>query len=256
MCSWNSFCHISSKSILLFWHNTFTCFVCNSALFDPSFTTVFILASYDIENLYWERWKLLMWFVFSVFYYFITVLYIFMSTFGKLCVSQWCTLSLQASAAWFYWTCECMSSHCCTLWVYQFPQCVTTPYFPQDGTSVTAQPEVIVVPLIQVKVEREQESTSSTPPPPLVPAGTASPELVTSNLAFPTLDDFIPPHLQKGSNPSSPNFSISNSLPSCSPPPSPVPPVTEGSHRVSELDNSGAILHTVSCWYLRYVLTT
>lgn len=116
-----------------------------------------------------------------------------------------------------------------------------------DGTSVTAQPEVIVVPLIQVKVEREQESTSSTPPPPLVPAGTASPELVTSNLAFPTLDDFIPPHLQKGSNPSSPNFSISNSLPSCSPPPSPVPPVTEDSHRVSELDNSGAILHTVSC---------
>ncbi|XP_069836550.1 sorbin and SH3 domain-containing protein 1 isoform X5 [Dendropsophus ebraccatus] len=115
-----------------------------------------------------------------------------------------------------------------------------------DGTSVTAQPEVIVVPLIQVKVEREQESTSSTPPPPLVPAGklSASPELVTSNLAFPTLDDFIPPHLQKGSNPSSPNFSISNSLPSCSPPPSLVPPVTEDSHRVSELDKIGAILHT------------
>ncbi|XP_066456729.1 sorbin and SH3 domain-containing protein 1-like [Eleutherodactylus coqui] len=116
----------------------------------------------------------------------------------------------------------------------------------QDGTSVTTQPEVIVVPLIQVKVEREQESTSSTPPPPLVPAGkfSASPELVTSNLAFPTLDDFIPPHLQKGSNHSSPSFSISNNLPSCSPPPSPVPPVTEDSHRVSELDNSGAVLHT------------
>ncbi|XP_056386313.1 sorbin and SH3 domain-containing protein 1-like isoform X2 [Hyla sarda] len=120
-------------------------------------------------------------------------------------------------------------------------------YKQQDGTSVTAQPEVIVVPLIQVKVEREQESTSSTPPPPLVPAGklSASPELVTSNLAFPTLDDFIPPHLQKGSNHSSPNFSVSNSLQSCSPPPpSLVPPVTEDSHRVSELDNSGAILHT------------
>ncbi|XP_077115183.1 sorbin and SH3 domain-containing protein 1-like [Ranitomeya variabilis] len=115
-----------------------------------------------------------------------------------------------------------------------------------DGTAVTAQPEVIVVPLIQVKVEREQESTSSTPPPPLVPAGkfSAFPEPATSNLAFPTLDDFIPPHLQKGSNPCSPNISISNNLPSCSPPPSPVPPVTEDSHRVSELDNSGAILHT------------
>ncbi|XP_069836573.1 sorbin and SH3 domain-containing protein 1 isoform X23 [Dendropsophus ebraccatus] len=123
---------------------------------------------------------------------------------------------------------------------------IPSEYKPQDGTSVTAQPEVIVVPLIQVKVEREQESTSSTPPPPLVPAGklSASPELVTSNLAFPTLDDFIPPHLQKGSNPSSPNFSISNSLPSCSPPPSLVPPVTEDSHRVSELDKIGAILHT------------
>ncbi|KAM3913684.1 sorbin and SH3 domain-containing protein 1 isoform 3-T3 [Leptodactylus fuscus] len=119
-------------------------------------------------------------------------------------------------------------------------------YRGMDGTSVTAQPEVIVVPLIQVKVEKEQESTSSTPPPPLVPAGklSASPELVTSNLAFPTLDDFIPPHLQKGSNPSSPSFSISNNLPSCSPPPSLVPPVVEDSHRVSELDNSGAVLHT------------
>ncbi|XP_044154907.1 sorbin and SH3 domain-containing protein 1 isoform X8 [Bufo gargarizans] len=116
-----------------------------------------------------------------------------------------------------------------------------------DATSVTAQPEVIVVPLIQVKVERGQESTSSTPPPPLVPAGkfSASPELVTPNLAFPTLDDFIPPHLQKGSNPSSPSFfSLSYNLQSCSPPPSLVPPVAEDSHRVSGLDNSGAVLHT------------
>ncbi|KAM4702500.1 sorbin and SH3 domain-containing protein 1 [Rhinophrynus dorsalis] len=117
-----------------------------------------------------------------------------------------------------------------------------------DGTSVTAQPEVIVVPLIQVKAEREQEGTSSTPPPPLVPAGklSASPEPNTSLLAFPTLDDFIPPHLQRGSNhiPSSPDFSIPNNLSPLSAQPSLPPPVREDLYRVSEPEISGVILHT------------
>ncbi|XP_031762617.1 sorbin and SH3 domain-containing protein 1 isoform X27 [Xenopus tropicalis] len=118
----------------------------------------------------------------------------------------------------------------------------------QDGTSVTAQPEVIIVPLIQVKAEREQEGTSSTPPPPLVPAGklSASPEPDTSQLAFPTLDDFIPPHLQRGSNhnPSSPTISIQNNQPPLSPPPLLHPPVTEDLRRVSEPEISGVISPT------------
>uniref|UniRef100_A0A6I8SYV0 Sorbin and SH3 domain-containing 1 n=1 Tax=Xenopus tropicalis TaxID=8364 RepID=A0A6I8SYV0_XENTR len=127
------------------------------------------------------------------------------------------------------------------------------PFRPQgyrrmDGTSVTAQPEVIIVPLIQVKAEREQEGTSSTPPPPLVPAGklSASPEPDTSQLAFPTLDDFIPPHLQRGSNhnPSSPTISIQNNQPPLSPPPLLHPPVTEDLRRVSEPEISGVISPT------------
>ncbi|XP_041424727.1 sorbin and SH3 domain-containing protein 1 isoform X10 [Xenopus laevis] len=118
----------------------------------------------------------------------------------------------------------------------------------QDGTSVTTQPEVIIVPLIQVKAERKQEGTSSTPPPPLVPAGklSASPEPDTSQLAFPTLDDFIPPHLQRGSNhnPSSPTISIQNSQPPLCPPPLLHPPVTEDLRRVSEPEIGGVIAPT------------
>ncbi|XP_041427001.1 sorbin and SH3 domain-containing protein 1 isoform X5 [Xenopus laevis] len=121
-------------------------------------------------------------------------------------------------------------------------------YRRMDGTSVTAQPDVIIVPLIQVKAERKQEGTSSTPPPPLVPAGklSASPEPDTSQLAFPTLDDFIPPHLQRGSNhnPSSPTISIQNCQPPLSPPPLLHPPVTEDLRRVSEPEIGGVISPT------------
>ncbi|CAH2321994.1 sorbin and SH3 domain-containing 1 isoform X8 [Pelobates cultripes] len=118
----------------------------------------------------------------------------------------------------------------------------------KDCTSNTAQPGVIIVPLIQVKAEREQDAIPSTPPPPLVPVGklSASPELVSTPLALPTLDDFIPPHLQKGSNhiPNSNDYSISNNLPPLSPPPSLVPPVTEDSYRVSGHEFSGVDSHT------------
>ncbi|CAH2321958.1 sorbin and SH3 domain-containing 1 isoform X1 [Pelobates cultripes] len=121
-------------------------------------------------------------------------------------------------------------------------------YRHMDCTSNTAQPGVIIVPLIQVKAEREQDAIPSTPPPPLVPVGklSASPELVSTPLALPTLDDFIPPHLQKGSNhiPNSNDYSISNNLPPLSPPPSLVPPVTEDSYRVSGHEFSGVDSHT------------
>ncbi|KAG8435175.1 hypothetical protein GDO86_013210 [Hymenochirus boettgeri] len=116
----------------------------------------------------------------------------------------------------------------------------------QDGTSVTAQPEVIIVPLIQVKAEREQEATSITPPPPLVPAGkfSAPPEPDTTQLAFPTFDDFIPPHLQKGSNHNLNSPNVSNNLPPVSPPPLLLPPVKEDLHTVLEPENGGVILPT------------
>ncbi|XP_069096563.1 sorbin and SH3 domain-containing protein 1 isoform X7 [Pleurodeles waltl] len=120
-----------------------------------------------------------------------------------------------------------------------------------DATSITALPEVIVVPLYQVNAAREQDGTSSTPPPPLVPAGhiSACPEPATSPLTFPTLDDFIPPHLQKGAHHSPGSSSISSPvnlpLTSCSPPPPSLPPpVMEDLPRTLEPGVTGVISRT------------
>ncbi|NXP50517.1 SRBS1 protein, partial [Heliornis fulica] len=122
---------------------------------------------------------------------------------------------------------------------------------PQDATATTtAQPGVIVVPLLQVNPDRQQEGSSSTPPPPLVPFGQGSvfPETVSpgSPLTFPTLDDFIPPHLQRGSHhnqaPSAP--SVYPKLPFFSSPPSLVPPVTGALHRGLKPEITGVISHT------------
>ncbi|XP_027555847.1 sorbin and SH3 domain-containing protein 1 isoform X3 [Neopelma chrysocephalum] len=126
---------------------------------------------------------------------------------------------------------------------------------PQDATATTtAQPGVIVVPLLQVNPDRQQESSSSTPPPPLVPFGQGSvfPEIVSpgSPLTFPTLDDFIPPHLQRGSHhnqaPSTPGTlpSVYPKLPFFSSPPSLVPPVTGALHRGLKPEITGVISHT------------
>uniref|UniRef100_A0A6I8N619 Sorbin and SH3 domain containing 1 n=1 Tax=Ornithorhynchus anatinus TaxID=9258 RepID=A0A6I8N619_ORNAN len=137
--------------------------------------------------------------------------------------------------------------------------CIMTPfppYFPQDATSSNpAQPEIIVVPLHPLVItDRGHDSTSSTPPPPLVPLGQVStfPETVSpgSPLTLPTLDDFIPPHLQRRphhNHPATPSGSfspVSQTSPSFSPPPPLVPPVPETLHRVLEPELTGAVSRT------------
>ncbi|XP_034633714.1 sorbin and SH3 domain-containing protein 1 isoform X37 [Trachemys scripta elegans] len=130
-------------------------------------------------------------------------------------------------------------------------------------STTTAQPEIIVVPLLQVNTDREQEGSSSTPPPPLVPLGQGAtfPETVPtgSPLTFPTLDDFIPPHLQRGPHhhhlPSSPGIlpPVCPKLPSFSPPPPLVPPVPEVLHRVLEPEITGVLSRTEPCPVLNEV---
>uniref|UniRef100_A0A4X2JQ50 Sorbin and SH3 domain containing 1 n=1 Tax=Vombatus ursinus TaxID=29139 RepID=A0A4X2JQ50_VOMUR len=126
----------------------------------------------------------------------------------------------------------------------------------QDATSSnTAQPGIIVVPLYLVNTDRGQEGRSRTPPPPLVALDQVATFPATASagapLTFPTLDDFIPPHLQRRSHhhqPASPSGSgppVSQTAPSlCSPPPPLVPPVPEAPHRVSKPDLPGAVSST------------
>ncbi|KAM5323813.1 sorbin and SH3 domain-containing protein 1 isoform 42-T42 [Glossophaga mutica] len=125
---------------------------------------------------------------------------------------------------------------------------------PQDATSSSpAQPEVIVVPLYLVNTDRGHEGTAR-PPASLGPLGPPVPAATPtgSPLTFPTLDDFIPPHLQRRphhSPPASapgPHPPVSQTPPSFSPPPPLVPPVPEGLHRVSEPDLTGAVSSTDS----------
>ncbi|XP_061857187.1 sorbin and SH3 domain-containing protein 1 isoform X17 [Colius striatus] len=126
---------------------------------------------------------------------------------------------------------------------------------PQDATATsTAQPGVIVVPLLQVNPDRQREGSSSTPPPPLVPfgQGSAFPETVPpgSPLTFPTLDDFIPPHLQRGSHhnqaPSTPGTlpSVYPKLPFFSTPPSLVPPAAGALRRGWQPELAGGVSRT------------
>ncbi|XP_075391014.1 sorbin and SH3 domain-containing protein 1 isoform X6 [Tenrec ecaudatus] len=127
---------------------------------------------------------------------------------------------------------------------------------PQDTTSSSpAQPEIIVVPLYLVSTDRGYEATAR-PPAPLGPPGCAPTFPATtpagSPLTLPTLDDFIPPHLQRRPHHSQPASApgslppVSQTPPSFSPPPPLVPPIPEDLHRVLEPDLTGAVSSTGS----------
>ncbi|XP_049552668.1 sorbin and SH3 domain-containing protein 1 isoform X25 [Orcinus orca] len=125
---------------------------------------------------------------------------------------------------------------------------------PQDATSSSpAQPEVVVVPLYLVNTDRGHEGTDR-PPASLGPHGPPVPAAVPagSPLTLPTLDDFIPPHLQRRSHHSQPASTpgslppVSQTPPSFSPPPPLVPPVPEGLRRISEPGLTGAVSSTDS----------
>ncbi|XP_059756805.1 sorbin and SH3 domain-containing protein 1 isoform X37 [Balaenoptera ricei] len=125
---------------------------------------------------------------------------------------------------------------------------------PQDATSSSpAQPEVIVVPLYLVNTDRGHEGTDR-PPASLGPHGPPVPAAApaSSPLTLPTLDDFIPPHLQRRSHHRQPASTpgslppVSQTPPSFSPPPPLAPPVPEGLRRISEPGLTGAVSSTGS----------
>ncbi|XP_047408684.1 sorbin and SH3 domain-containing protein 1 isoform X8 [Sciurus carolinensis] len=131
---------------------------------------------------------------------------------------------------------------------------------PQDASSSSpAQPEVIVVPLYLVNTDRGHEGTAR-PPASLGPPPATAP--AASPLTFPTLDDFIPPHLQRRPQHSQPASArgplppVSQTPPSLSPPPPLVPPVPEDLRRASEPDPTGAVSRTSSSPLLNEVVSS
>nr|XP_026250646.1 sorbin and SH3 domain-containing protein 1 isoform X3 [Urocitellus parryii] len=144
------------------------------------------------------------------------------------------------------------------------------PCYPaKDATSSSpAQPEVIVVPLYLVNTDRGQEGTAR-PPASLGPLGSAARATAAratapaaSPLTFPTLDDFIPPHLQRRPQHSQPASArgplppVSQTPPSLSPPPPLVPPAPEDLRRASEPNLSGAASSTGSSPLLNEVASS
>lgn len=109
------------------------------------------------------------------------------------------------------------------------------------------------MPLYLVNTDRGQEGTAR-PPASLGPLGPPGPATTPagSPLTFPTLDDFIPPRLQRRPHHSQPAGAadphppVSQTPPSFSPPPPLLPPAPEGLLRASEPDLTGAVSSTVS----------
>nr|XP_060625339.1 sorbin and SH3 domain-containing protein 1 isoform X23 [Anolis sagrei ordinatus] len=122
-----------------------------------------------------------------------------------------------------------------------------------SATTTPSQTEVIVGPFQQVHPDGEHEGSLSQAPLPLISSdqSSESPDITSASsiLTFPTLDDFIPPHLLKESNhnlPSSSPETVHLKWNSLSPSPSPlIPPVREISELESE--NTGMVLHTEPC---------
>ncbi|XP_054975324.1 sorbin and SH3 domain-containing protein 1 isoform X42 [Sorex araneus] len=122
------------------------------------------------------------------------------------------------------------------------------------SSSRPAQPEVIVVPLYLVSTDRGQEGTAARPPASLGPLSPPTPATTPagSPLTFPTLDDFIPPHLQRRpqhhprAGTPGPVSPVSPPPPSFSPPPPLVPAAPERFHRAWEPDLTGTISSTDS----------
>ncbi|XP_026570372.1 sorbin and SH3 domain-containing protein 1 isoform X7 [Pseudonaja textilis] len=131
------------------------------------------------------------------------------------------------------------------------------PHAAISSPTTSVQTEIITGPFQQIQPGRE-ESSPSTSPAPLrhFDQGLAISNNVSSGflLALPTLDDFIPPHLQKISNHQHPLFSPQSALhthaklPSLSsPPPLLIPPATETASSILETESTGMVFQTESC---------
>ncbi|XP_039201563.1 sorbin and SH3 domain-containing protein 1 isoform X23 [Crotalus tigris] len=131
---------------------------------------------------------------------------------------------------------------------------------PQAATSSptnSVQTEVITGPFQQIQPGREESSPSTSPASlrhfdqGLEISNNVSPGFF---LALPTLDDFIPPHLQKTPNHQHPLFSPQTALhthakvPSLSsPPPLLIPPATETSSSILATESTGMVFRTDTC---------